>query len=62
METQPTADHHEETAEAGKLVVAADRPLNCDQAYYVVSAGANLERPIAGQFREWLLDEASLPA
>ncbi|ATJ82403.1 LysR family transcriptional regulator [Halomonas beimenensis] len=47
---------------AGKLVVVADRPLNCDQAYYVVSAGEGLERPIAGQFREWLLEEAGMPA
>jgi LysR family glycine cleavage system transcriptional activator len=43
---------------AGKLVVACDSPLNCGQAYYVVSAGPGLERSIAGLFREWLLDEA----
>lgn len=44
----------------GKLSVLADSPLKCDQAYYVVSAGAGLERPIAGEFREWLVDEANL--
>ncbi|WFM71890.1 LysR family transcriptional regulator [Halomonas sp. CKK8] len=47
---------------AGKLVVLADAPLNSDQAYYVVSAGEGLERPIAGQFREWLLEEADIPS
>jgi len=47
---------------AGKLSVLADRPLNSDQAYYVVSAGEGLERPIARQFREWLLDEANIPS
>ncbi len=46
----------------GKLSVLADRPLNSDQAYYVISAGEGLERPIAGQFREWLLDEANTPS
>jgi len=55
-------DLHQAELSAGKLVVAAERPLHCDQAYYVVSAGAGQERPIAGQFREWLLDEASMPA
>lgn len=48
---------HQAELSAGKLAMLADCPLNCDQAYYVVSAGAGLERPIAGQFREWLLDE-----
>ncbi|RDB41975.1 LysR family transcriptional regulator [Halomonas sp. DQ26W] len=55
-------DLHQAELCAGKLSVLVDRPLNCDQAYYVVSAGAGLERPIAGQFREWLLDEANLLA
>lgn len=49
---------HRAEVGAGKLVVAADRPLNCDQAYYVVSQGPDSERAIAGLFREWLLDEA----
>ncbi|XKH61073.1 LysR family transcriptional regulator [Halomonas sediminis] len=57
-------DLHQAELSTGKLVVAFDSPLNCDQAYYVVSAGAGagLERPIAGQFREWLLDEANMLA
>ncbi|SEQ80153.1 LysR family transcriptional regulator, glycine cleavage system transcriptional activator [Amphritea atlantica] len=46
---------------AEKLQVVIDHPMHCDQAYYVVSAGPNNERDIARQFREWLLDEASLP-
>ncbi|MDR5866177.1 LysR family transcriptional regulator [Halomonas koreensis] len=53
-------DLHQAELAAGKLVVLDDRPLNCDQAYYVVSAGEGLERPIARQFREWLLEEAGL--
>jgi LysR family glycine cleavage system transcriptional activator len=32
--------------------------MHCAQAYYVVSAGPKNERPIARQFRQWLLDEA----
>lgn len=48
---------HAELA-AEKLQVAIDRPMHCDQAYYVVSAGLNSERDIARQFREWLVDEA----
>ncbi len=52
---------HQAELSAGKLVVLADHPLNCDQAYYVVSAGEGLERPIARQFREWLLEEAGMP-
>ncbi|MBB3192557.1 LysR family transcriptional regulator [Halomonas cerina] len=55
-------DLHQAELSAGKLVVAFDSLLNCGQAYYVVSAGAGLERPIAGQFREWLLDEANMLA
>ncbi|MWJ27002.1 LysR family transcriptional regulator [Halomonas sp. ZH2S] len=55
-------DLHQAELSTGKLVVAFDSPLNCDQAYYVVSAGAGLERPIARQFREWLLDEANMLA
>lgn len=55
-------DLHQAELSAGKLVVACASPLNCDQAYYVVSTGPGLERPIAGQFREWLLDEANKPA
>ncbi|MCP1675714.1 LysR family glycine cleavage system transcriptional activator [Natronocella acetinitrilica] len=55
-------DLHQAELDAGKLSVLADRPLNCDQAYYVVSAGEGLERPIASQFREWLLDEANVSA
>lgn len=55
-------DLHQAELSAGKLAMLADCPLNCDQAYYVVSAGAGLERPIAGQFREWLLDEADMLA
>ncbi|GHE22024.1 LysR family transcriptional regulator [Halomonas urumqiensis] len=51
-------DLHQAELSAGKLVVATERPLHCEQAYYVVSAGTGLERPIARQFREWLLDEA----
>ncbi|MCE8017718.1 LysR family transcriptional regulator [Halomonas sp. MCCC 1A17488] len=51
---------HQAELRAGKLTVLADRPLSSDQAYYVVSAGAGLERPIAGQFREWLVDEAGI--
>ncbi|GGO81752.1 LysR family transcriptional regulator [Marinobacterium nitratireducens] len=44
-----------------KLEVVVDRPLKCDQAYYVVSAGLNIERPIAREFREWLLEENTAP-
>lgn len=55
-------DLHQADLLAGTLTVLADSPLNCDQAYYVVSAGEGLERPIAGQFREWLLDEANIPS
>lgn len=54
-------DLHQAELCAGKLSVFVDSPLNCDQAHYVVSAGEGLERPIAGQFREWLLDEADMP-
>lgn len=43
---------------SNKLEVVIDRPMLCAQAYYVVSAGLNNERPIAREFREWLLDEA----
>ncbi len=43
---------------SNKLEVVIDRPMLCAQAYYVVSAGLNKERPIAREFREWLLDEA----
>ncbi|WP_355661909.1 LysR family transcriptional regulator [Halomonas salifodinae] len=50
---------HQAELSAGKLVVLAERPLACDQAYYVVSAGPSQERSIAGEFRDWLLDEAS---
>ncbi|KXS37092.1 MAG: regulatory protein, LysR:LysR, substrate-binding protein [Halomonadaceae bacterium T82-2] len=53
---------HQAELSAGKLVVLADRPLNTDQAYYVVSAGESLERPIARQFRDWLLEEAGTQA
>jgi LysR family glycine cleavage system transcriptional activator len=45
--------------EAGKLEVLIDRPIKCAQAYYAVSAGSNAERPIAREFREWLLEEAA---
>lgn len=50
---------HQAELDAGKLVVAFDSPLVCDQAYYVVSAGPSVERSIAELFREWLLDEAN---
>lgn len=50
---------HQAELSAGKLVVLADRPLDCDQAYYVVSAGPSQERSIASEFRDWLLEEAS---
>lgn len=53
-------DLHQAELSAGKLVVLAERPLNCDQAYYVVSAGNGLERPIARQFRDWLLEEVGV--
>jgi LysR family glycine cleavage system transcriptional activator len=43
---------------SNKLEVLIDRPMLCAQAYYVVSAGPKNERPIARQFRQWLLDEA----
>ena len=43
---------------SNKLEVLIDRPMLCAQAYYVVSAGLKNERPIARQFRQWLLDEA----
>lgn len=47
--------------DSGKLEVVIDHPLQCAQAYYVVSAGLNIERPIAREFREWLLEEISVP-
>ena len=53
---------HQAELNAGKLELVSDVPLNCERAYYVASAGPDLERPIAGQFREWLLDEAHKPA
>ena len=43
---------------SNKLEVLINRPMRCAQAYYVVSAGLKNERPIARQFRRWLLDEA----
>jgi LysR family glycine cleavage system transcriptional activator len=46
--------------EAGKLEVLFDRPVKCAQAYYAVSAGVSAERPIAREFREWLLEEAGV--
>lgn len=55
-------DLHQAELNAGKLEVVCDRPLNCEQAYYVVSTGSGQERSIAAQFREWLLDEANKPA
>ncbi|MGM0987466.1 MAG: LysR family transcriptional regulator [Pseudomonadota bacterium] len=55
-------DLHQAELCAGKLAVLVDSPLSCDQAYYVVSEGEGLERPIARQFREWLLDEVGMPA
>ncbi len=53
---------HQAELSTGKLELVSDRPLKCEQAYYVASAGPALERTIAGQFREWLLDEAHKPA
>lgn len=47
---------------AGKLTILVDCPLNCDQAYYMVSVGADLERPIARKFSDWLLEEANMPS
>ncbi|MCH8550854.1 MAG: LysR family transcriptional regulator [Natronospirillum sp.] len=47
--------------DAGKLQVAMDRPVHCEQAYFVVSAETSSERPIAREFREWLLGEISVP-
>ena len=55
-------DLHQAELSGGKLELVSDRPLNCEQAYYVVSAGPGQERSIAGQFRQWLLDEANTPA
>jgi LysR family glycine cleavage system transcriptional activator len=55
-------DLHQAELSAGKLELVSDSPLNCEQAYYVVSAGLDQERSIARQFREWLLDEANNPA
>lgn len=43
---------------SGNLSVAFDNPMFCPQAYYVVSPHHNLERPIAKEFRDWLLEEA----
>ncbi len=53
-------DLHQAELSAGKLVIASDSPLNCTQAYYVVSTESSLERSIASLFREWLLDEAAV--
>jgi len=50
---------HRAELSSGKLALLSGPPLRCEQAYYVVSAGLGQERPIAGQFRAWLLDEAS---
>lgn len=55
-------DLHQAELSAGKLELVSDRPLSCEQAYYVASAGSSQERSIARQFREWLLDEASKSA
>lgn len=52
-------DLHQAELSAGKLALVSDRPLKCEQAYYVVSAGPDQARSIARQFREWLLDEVS---
>lgn len=46
--------------DTGKLEVVVDRPIQCAQAYYVVSAGSSTERPVASEFRQWLLDEFQL--
>lgn len=43
--------------EAGKLALLVDEPLRLPEAYYLVSAGAGRERPIAREFREWMLSE-----
>ncbi|MCW4151219.1 LysR substrate-binding domain-containing protein [Halomonas sp. 18H] len=50
--------HREEIAD-GKLVVLPHGDLACDKAYYVVSEPETLARPIAWQFRQWLLEEAA---
>lgn len=53
---------HQAELSAGKLALVSDSALSCEQAYYVASADAGQERPIARQFRDWLLDEAGNPA
>lgn len=45
--------------QSGNLSVAFDHAITCPQAYYVVSPHHNLERPIAKEFREWLLESVS---
>ncbi len=48
--------------DAGKLVVAFDRPLRSRLAYHVVCPPASLERPVVAAFRDWLLDEIAQTA
>ncbi|MFV8835686.1 LysR family transcriptional regulator [Aquisalimonas sp.] len=52
---------HQAELAAGTLEQVSDRSLNCEQAYFVASVGPGEERSIAGQFREWLLDEIHQP-
>ncbi|MGS2742715.1 LysR family transcriptional regulator [Halomonas sp. LS-001] len=49
---------HQAELSAGKLAVLVEAPLHCEPAYYVVSTGSDLERPIARQFRQWLIEES----
>lgn len=53
-------DLHRAELTSGKLVVACNRPLNCEQAYYLVSLGPGEARETAGLFREWLMEEAGM--
>jgi LysR family glycine cleavage system transcriptional activator len=43
---------------SGKLEILTGHTIQCATAYYVVSAGSSNERPIAKQFRQWLIDES----
>ena len=52
----------EEELARGDLVVACDRPLHGERAYYLVVPERRAEHPGVTRFREWLLQESALAA
>ena len=45
----------------GELVVACERPLCGERSYFLVAPAQDGERPVLGQFRDWLLGQAGAP-